>query len=103
MPVQTRYPRTSSTTQEPIAQRIGGTAIERPRDETLHAVPLALRSAQHVFVSRGRFEPPWSKRLILIKWVIKGQCEMAVDGKRLTFGPRQAAVYLPTAPHRLWC
>jgi len=102
MPSPVRTQRSQRTSEEPIAQRIGGTAVERPRDETLHAVPLALRSAQHVLVSRGRFEPPWSKRLILIKWVIKGQCEIAVDGKRITFGPRQAAVYLPTAPHRFW-
>jgi AraC-like DNA-binding protein len=102
MAVASRSRRTTATVDELIAERIGGSAVERPRDETHHVVPVALRGAQHVIVSRGRFEPPVAKRVILIKWVIKGECLMGVGGRQLSFGPRQAAVYLPTTPHEFW-
>ena len=92
----------SSVADEPIAARTGGIAIERPPDNIENIVPIALRSAQHVTVSQGRFAPPWSKRLVLIKWVIKGECELGIGGRRIPFGPRQAAVYLPTSPHCFW-
>ena len=94
--------RDSKLLNEPIAQRTGGVAVERPRDETQHVVPVALRSAQHVFVSRGRFAPPWSKRVVLIKWVIEGECLIDIGGRRIPFGPRQVAVNLPTNDHRFW-
>jgi AraC-like DNA-binding protein len=97
-----RSRRAARPVDELTAQRIGGTAAERPRDETHYVAPIALRGAQHVFVSRGRFEPPQAKRVILIKWVIKGECEIGVGGRRISFGPRQAAVYLPTQPHEFW-
>jgi AraC-like DNA-binding protein len=100
--VPLRSRRVSGSADELIAQRIGGSAVERPRDETQHVAPVALRGAQHVFVSPGRFESPLSKRLILIKWVIKGECLMGVRGRRISFGPRQAAVYLPTNSHQFW-
>ena len=78
-------------------------AVERPRDESPRGVPLALRSAQHVFVSRGRFEQTWSKRIVLAEWVIDGAAEMALaDGERVTFEPGQVAIYLPTIPMRFW-
>ena len=84
-----------------VARRIGGVAVERPRDESPRGVPLALRSAQHVFVSRGRFEQAWSKRIVLVEWVIDGAAEMALaDGQRVAFGPGQVAVYLPSIPMR---
>ena len=102
MTVSSRSRRINGSPDELIAQRIGGTAVERPRDETQHVVPVALRGAQHVTVSAGRFESPHAKRLILIKWVIKGECMMGVGGQRIPFGPRQAAVYLPTNPHQFW-
>lgn len=82
--------------------RTSGLAVERPQEETEYVVPVALRSAQHMLVSRGRFQPPWSKRLILIKWVIKGECVLGVGGRRVTFGPGQVSVYLPNSPHRFW-
>ena len=86
-----------------VARRVGGVVVERPRDESPHGVPLALRSAQHVFVSRGRFEQTWSKRIVLVEWVIDGAAAMALaDGKRVTFEPGQVAVYLPSIPMRFW-
>jgi AraC-like DNA-binding protein len=90
------------TTNEVYVTRIGGTAVERPRDETQHVAPISLRSAQHIIVTRGRFQVPWSKRLVLIKWVVKGECVLGVGGQRIPFGEGQAAVYLPTYPHRFW-
>jgi AraC-like DNA-binding protein len=87
---------------EVYVTRISGTAVERPREETQHIAPISLRSAQHITVTPGRFQAPWSKRLVLIKWVIKGECVLGVGGQRIRFGERQAAVYLPTNPHRFW-
>jgi AraC-like DNA-binding protein len=97
-----RSKRVTGSIDDITAQRTGGIAVERPRDETHYVVPVALRGAQHVFVSRGRFEPPQAKRVVLIKWVIKGECMIGVGGRRISFGPRQAAVYLPTLPHQFW-
>jgi AraC-like DNA-binding protein len=94
--------RPSQILDDTSVTRTSGTAVERPRDETQHVAPIALRSAAHVTVTRGRFQTPWSKRLVLIKWVIKGECVIGVGGERISFGPRQAAVYLPTSPHRFW-
>jgi AraC-like DNA-binding protein len=87
---------------EVYVSRISGTAIERPRDETQHVAPIALRSAQHITVTPGRFQTPWSKRLVLIKWVVKGKCVLGVGGRRIPFGEGQTAVYLPTGPHQFW-
>lgn len=87
---------------EVYVTRINGTAVERPRDETQHIAPISLRSAQHITVTPGRFQSPWSKRLVLIKWVVKGKCVLGVGGQRILFGEGQAAVYLPTHPHRFW-
>jgi AraC-like DNA-binding protein len=66
------------------------------------SLPVVLRSAVHVQVSRGRFRPPWSKRIVLIKWVISGEAAIRVAGRRLSFVPGDVAVYLPTQPHEFW-
>ena len=87
---------------EPVAQRIGGIAVERPRDEVPHGIPVALRTAQHSVISAGRFAQSWSKRMVLVKWVISGQAIMGVGGRRVAFGPGEAAVYIPSIPHRFW-
>ncbi len=92
----------SSSIQEPVAQRIGGIAVERPRDEVPRGLPVALRTVQHSIISKGRFAQTWSKRMVLVKWVISGEAVMGVAGRRLTFGPGEAAVYLPSIPHRFW-
>src|SRR5688572_14283247 len=90
-----------SSDSPPVARRLGGTAAERPRDEAPHGVPVALRSAQHVFVSRGRFEQAWSRRIVLVEWVISGEAEMSLGGgERFRFGPGEVAVYLPSIPMR---
>lgn len=89
--------------QEPLARRISGSAVERPRAESPHGLPLALRTAQHVLVSKGRFEQTWSKRIVLIEWVVEGAAEMALaSGERVPFGPGEVAVYLPSIPMRFW-
>jgi AraC-like DNA-binding protein len=87
---------------EKVARRISGVAIERPRDEVPYGIPVALRSAQHSVISAGRFAQAWSKRMVLVKWVISGQAIMGVHGQRVTFGPGEAAVYMPSIPHRFW-
>ena len=85
-----------------IALRVGGTAVERPRDHPPHGVPVALRGAQHSFVSMGRFEPPWSPRTVLLKWLIKGKAAMDVEGKRMTMRAGDLGIYMPMIPHRFW-
>ena len=91
-----------SQTDDPIAHRLGGVAIERPRSEPPSGVPLALRTVQHVKVSRGRFSPTWSRRIVMIKWVISGMGAMSIGPERTNFGPGAVAIYLPTIPHRFW-
>jgi AraC-like DNA-binding protein len=87
---------------ELIARRVGGTAVERPHDQPPHGVPLALRSAQHSFVSKGRFESPRSARTVLLKWLIKGKAAMDVQGRRHTMRAGDLGIYLPMIPHRFW-
>ncbi len=87
MAASVQISRNSVTESDPKVVRIGGTAVERPPDEKFIGPPVALRSAQHITVSQGRFGAPWSKRLILIKWVIKGECEMRIAPSELSLGP----------------
>jgi AraC-like DNA-binding protein len=84
------------------ARMLSGRIVSRPRSEVPNAVPVALRSVQHVVVGRGRFEPTWSKRFVMIKWVISGKAVIGVGGNRLGFGPGEVAVHLPTNPHQFW-
>lgn len=65
-------------------------------------LPILLRSAISGTISQGRFRQPWSKRLVLVKWVIRGEAVMVLDHQRLTFGNGEVAVYLPTEPHQFW-
>jgi AraC-like DNA-binding protein len=88
--------------KEPIARRVGGIAVERPRNEAPSGVPVALRTAQHIDVSEGRFEQSWSKRIVLAKWVISGRAAIGIGGRHFAFGPGEVAVYLPNIPHRFW-
>ena len=99
--INTMEPRDNSG-QALIAHRVGGTAVERPRDQPPHGVPVALRGAQHSFVSTGRFEPPWSPRTVLLKWLINGKAAMDVDGRRFTMRAGDLGIYLPMIPHRFW-
>jgi AraC-like DNA-binding protein len=87
---------------QPLAQRLSGRAAIRSREEVPHGVPVALRSAQHVTISRGRFEPFAARRVVLIEWVISGEAAMMAAGKMHTFKPGQVAVYLPTTPMQFW-
>jgi AraC-like DNA-binding protein len=88
--------------QELVAQRIGGTVVERPPEEMPHSIPIALRSVQHIRVSPGRFEPSWSRHFVQVAWVIAGKAAMGVGARRVSFGPGEVAVYLPNIIHRLW-
>ena len=94
----TRHPRRS----EPVARRLRGLAVARPHEQPPRGVPVALRTAQHVHVARGRFEQLATKRVFLAEWVISGQAAMEVRGERLTFGPGEVAIYLPSIPLRFW-
>ncbi len=92
----------SAQPDESIAQRIGGVAVERPRNDATVGLPLSLRTVQHVKVSAGRFGQPWSRRIVLAKWAVSGMGCMKVGSQRLNFGPGTVAIYLPTIPHRFW-
>jgi AraC-like DNA-binding protein len=87
---------------DPIARRIGGVAVERPRHDAPAGIPLSLRTVQHVKVSSGRFGQSWSRRIVMAKWAVSGLGCMKVGSQRLNFGPGMVAIYLPTIPHRFW-
>jgi AraC-like DNA-binding protein len=87
---------------EVIARRVGGEAMERAGEDAPPGVPVALRTAQHVRVTQGRFAQTWSKRIVMAKWVISGESAMGIGSERITFGPGTVAIYLPSIPHRFW-
>ncbi len=87
---------------EPLALALSGLRAERHRDHPPEGVMVALRTVQHLRVTRGRFGPSWSPRLVLAKWCISGAAVMELDGERLPILPGQVAIYLPTSPHRFW-
>lgn len=84
------------------AQLIRGRRAQRTQHDWPRMLPILLRSAISGTVSQGRFRQPWSKRLALFKWVVRGEAFMVVDHQRLRFGPGAVAVYLPTEPHQFW-
>ena len=89
--------------QEVMAKRLpGGLAAIRQRDPAPSGVLVNLRTVFNVTIARGRFGQSWSPRLVMAKWVLSGSAAMEVGGRRLTFGPGQVAIYLPTIPHRFW-
>ena len=92
----------SSPFDEPVAHLLGGVAVERPRSDATGGIPLSLRTVQYVKVSAGRFGKPWSRRIVMAKWMISGLGCMKVGSQRLTFGPGMVAIYLPTIPHCFW-
>src|SRR3954451_17066220 len=87
---------------EVIAQPVSGIGAERGRGGLADSLPVVLRTAVHVTVSPRRFRPPWSKRIVLIKWVLSGEAAMRVGGRRISFGPGDVAVYLPMQDHEFW-
>jgi len=84
------------------AQLLSGVRAERPRAEVPDKLPLELRSAVRGCISRGRFRPPWAKRIVLIKWVIHGAAAIRVAGRRIAFRPGHVAVHVPSLPHEFW-
>ena len=38
----------------------------------------------------------------MIKWVVAGEAAIRIAGRRISFGPREVAVYTPTIPHEFW-
>jgi len=92
----------NSSSAEQVARLLGGVAVERPRNESTSGIPLSLRTVQYVKVSAGRFGKPWSRRIIMAKWVVSGLGCMKVGSQRLPFGPGMVAIYLPTIPHCFW-
>jgi AraC-like DNA-binding protein len=87
---------------EDLARSLPGLRATRRRDQPPKDVMVALRSVHHVHMTRGRFGPSWSQRLVMAKWVLSGAAVMELDGERLRFGPGQVALYLPSSPHRFW-
>jgi AraC-like DNA-binding protein len=90
----------TATGESGIARRLRGESVERPRDEMPVRLPIALRTVQHSWISNGNFEPSWSKRLVMAKWLIRGQAEMGVGGRWVTMKPGQVAIYLPSIRHQ---
>jgi AraC-like DNA-binding protein len=85
-----------------LAQRLDGNAAERVRGEWPDQLPIYLRTAAQVRVSRGRFDQTWSKRLTLLKWVITGEAAIRINGRRFPFGPGEVAIHVATMPHAFW-
>lgn len=88
---------------EQWAQRLGGRRLERRHHEWSDVLPVVLRSAVNAPISTGRFRQPWSQRLVLVKWVLRGEAVIGVSGRRIPFGPDEVAIYVPTQPHQFWC
>jgi AraC-like DNA-binding protein len=86
--------------QPQAAIRIRGEVVERPRDEMPTRLPIALRTAQHVWVTAGTFGQSWSKRLLMAKWLVSGSAEMGVAGRWLPMQPGQVGIYLPSIRHQ---
>jgi AraC-like DNA-binding protein len=85
-----------------FAQAVGGRSAERRQGELPDSLPVVLRTASHQRVAKGRFHQPWSKRMVLIKWVISGEAAIRVGGRRISFGPGDVAIYMPSVPHEFW-
>jgi AraC-like DNA-binding protein len=88
---------------EAWVRRIDGVRAERALHEGSEDLPLMLRSAVRGTVTPGRFRQPWSRRLILVKWALKGRAQMSVGGRRMPIAPGDVAVHIPTHPHQFWC
>ena len=87
---------------EQFAQAIGGASAERRQGELPDSLPVVLRTASHQNIAKGRFHQPWSKRMVLVKWVISGEAAIRVGGRRISFGPGDVAIYMPSIPHAFW-
>lgn len=87
---------------EPQVQPVEGYTVGRSRTPPPPGVPVALRSATHQRVTRGRFAPLVHAPITLIKWVISGEAAMGVEGRRMRFGPGDVAIYVPSIPHQFW-
>jgi AraC-like DNA-binding protein len=87
---------------ELIAQPISKREAHRVRGALPDLLPVVLRSAVHNQISKGRFRQPWSRRLVLVKWVIAGEAAMRVGGRKYPFGPGDVAIYMPSVPHEMW-
>ncbi len=87
---------------EQIAQPVKGRQAMRMRGAPPDALPVVLRSAVHNHISAGRFRQPWSKRLVLIKWVVSGEAAFRMRGRRYPFKPGDVAIYMPSMPHEMW-
>lgn len=88
---------------EPFVQLVKGDREQRSRHEWSDILPVMLRSTNWGTMSVGRFRQPWSRRLVLVKWVLKGKASMVVSGRRVGIHPGEVAIYLPTQPHAFWC
>lgn len=86
-----------------FVQMLAGERAQRSRHEWSDILPVMLRSTIWGTMSAGRFRQPWSRRLVLVKWVLKGKASMVVSGRRMAIEPGQVAIYLPTQPHAFWC
>ena len=71
---------------ELIAQPLHGKHAERSRGTPPDSLPVVLRTAEHNHVTRGRFRQPWSKRFVLVKWVISGEAAIRIRGRRTAIG-----------------
>jgi len=87
--------------EETLTKRIEGAGFRRSTPPPRY-IPLALRSAVHQQVTRGRFPPVLGRQIVLVKWVIRGEAAIGVEGRRFRFGPGDVAVHVPPHPHQFW-
>lgn len=88
---------------QPVAGTVMQRSKVRPFEQPLPTLPLALRSATPwVKLCAGRFGLPAGNRIVLAKWVLKGQAMIEVRGVRTPFGPGELALYFPFIPHAFW-
>lgn len=87
---------------ESLARGISGIGLGRSHAPAPLNIPLALRTAVHKRIRRGRFPPVVGRRIVLAKWVIEGEAAIGVEGRRLKFRPGEVAIHVPSLPHQFW-
>jgi AraC-like DNA-binding protein len=84
------------------ANLLTGSIGQRGHDLPPDTLPLLLRTATHGTISQGRFNPSWSKRYFMAKWLIRGEGAMRIGGRQIPLRPGDVSIYTPTIPHDYW-
>ncbi len=84
------------------ARLVSGTFAQRSTEFPPDALPIHLRTATLAVISKGRFQPSWSKRYFMAKWVISGEASMRIAGRQYPVLPNHVAIYTPIIPHEFF-